>query len=223
MIDGKDSVAELVVTDVASHSLGVAVTKMIGVRQVHGYFTPVIHRNTVIPTTKEESFSTLHDNQPEVRLEVYEGDARRVEDNRRIGELKVGNIPKGKAPKSFVVRFTYDQNGMLEVEAEIAETKHKVSAVFKREGGEVTGAALEQARARLKAIRADPMDRPRYRDLHARAKLLWSELDAKARQHLDPLIDAYEAAMTGRKPDDLERAYRALLQACETIDHGDRW
>jgi molecular chaperone HscC len=223
MIDGAAAVQEMVVTDVASHSLGVEVLREIGSHRVGGYFKPVIHRNTVIPTTQSDMFSTIHDDQREVTLRIYEGDGRRVEDNRKVGELEVKGIPRGPAPKQFTVRFTYDQNGMLEVEAEIAETRARVSAVFRREGGEVSGAELEQARARLMAIRADPLDRPRYRDLYARAKLLWQELDPPRRAELDRLLDAFDAATTTRGAVELERSFQALLRACEAIDHGERW
>lgn len=223
MIDGASVVQEMVVTDVASHSLGVEVSREIGSHRVDGYFSPVIHRNTVIPTTQSEMFSTVHDDQREVTLRIYEGDGRRVEDNRKVGELEVKGIPRGPAPKQVTVRFTYDHNGMLEVEAEIAETRTRVSAVFRREGGEVSGAELEKARARLMAIRADPLDRPRYRDLYARAKLLWQELDPPRRAELDRLLDAFDAAMTTRDAVELERSFQTLLHACEAIDHGERW
>jgi molecular chaperone HscC len=223
MIDGAEAVQDMVVTDVASHSLGVEVARMVGSREVTGYFSPVIHRNTVIPTTQSDIYSTVEDDQSEVCLRIYEGDGRRVADNRKIGELNVKGIPRGRAPKHFEVRFTYDQNGMLEVEVVVADTKARASAVFRREGGEVKGADLEKARARLKAIRADPMDRPRYRDLYARAKLLWSELDAARRASLDHLLEVFEAALARREPAELERSFQALLQACEAIDHGERW
>jgi molecular chaperone HscC len=223
MIDGATAVDELVVTDVASHSLGIETSKELGSRLVGGYFAPIIHRNTTIPTSQWDEFHTISDDQRSVSLQIYEGDARRVEDNRKIGELELTGIPKGRAPKDFRVRFTYDHNGMLEVEAEIVETKAKVSAVFKREGGEVKGAELEVARNRLRAVRADPLDRPRFRDLHARAKLLWTELEPARRHALDHLIDEFEQAIEAREPKRLEQAYKVLLERCEAADRGDRW
>ena len=223
MIDGAAAVEDLVVTDVVSHSLGISTSRQIGAQMVHGYFAPIIHRNTVIPTMRTESFSTLYDDQREITLQVFEGEARRVQDNRKIGELHLTKIPKGPAPKSFTVRFTYDQNGLLEVEAEIDETKTKAAAVFRRQGGEVTGAELEHARARLRAVRADPMDRPRYRDLHARAKQLWEECSLEQRATLDALLVALEAALDTRDPKQLETTYQALLKRCQAIDHDQRW
>jgi molecular chaperone HscC len=223
MIVGNAAVKDMVVTDVASHSLGIDVSRRIGSQNVDGYFSPIIHRNTAIPTTQSDSFATIHDDQTSVRLGIYEGDGRRVEDNRKIGELVVAKIPKGPAPKHFTVRFTYDLNGMLEVEAEVDETSAKVSAVFKREGGTLAGAELEAARRALRAIRADPMDRPRYRDVYARAKLLWRELDHRKRDVLDELIAHFEGAMQGRDPKQLEQTYQALLRHCEMLDRGERW
>jgi molecular chaperone HscC len=223
MIDGATAVEDMVVTDVASHSLGISSSRQIGTQMVHGYFAPIIHRNTVIPTMRADTFCTLHDDQRAITLQVFEGEARRAEDNRKIGELELTKIPKGPAPKSFTVRFTYDQNGMLEVEAELEETKAKVAAVFRREGGEVTGPELEQARARLRAVRADPMDRPRYRDLHARAKQLWQECSVEQRATLDALLVALETALEAQDPKQLETAYQALLKRCQAIDNDQRW
>ena len=222
MIDQDAAVADMVITDVASHSLGVDTCKEIGGRIVDGYFSPIIHRNTVIPTSRWESYSTLLDYQKEVVFGVYEGEGRMVAENRRIGELRVA-VPRGPAGKEVRVRFTYDQNGMLEVEALVVETGKTTSKVFHRAGGEVTGDALAQAQSRLRALRADPMDRPKYKDVHARARLLWQEATPRDRELLGALIDQFDAAVEGRNPVELERAYVALLARCEAIDKGDRW
>jgi molecular chaperone HscC len=213
---------DLLVTDVASHSLGVDTTREIAGRPVHGYFSPVIHRNTVIPTSRWESYATLADNQTHVNFGIYEGESRLVAENRRIGELHVP-VPIGPAPKEVRVRFTYDPNGMLEVEALVVETGRTASKVFERTGGELTGAALAEAQARLRALRADPLERPRYKDLHARAKLLWQEADPRGREELGFLIDQFDAAIEGRNPAVIEKAYGVLAARCEAIDGGERW
>jgi len=222
MIAEDTAVADMVITDVASHSLGVDTAKEIAGRIQTGYFVPIIHRNTVIPTSRWDSFQTMHDYQTEVHFEVYEGESRMCHENRKIGELAI-KVPRGPAGKEVRVRFTYDQNGMLEVEALVVETGKVASRVFHRSGGEVTGEALDKAQGRLRALRADPMDRPKYKDLHARAKLLWQEAGARDREVLDRLIDQFDAAVGGRNPVEIEGAYRALLERCEAIDRGERW
>jgi len=223
MIADDAAVADLVVTDVASHSLGIETARQIGGRLLDGYFAPIIHRNTVIPTSQWDSFATVNDNQTRVVFAVFEGESRRCDENRRIGELRVEGLPRGPAGVEVRVRFTYDQNGMLEVEAVIPQTGKVVSEVFHRQGKELSADELADARARLRALRADPMDRPRYRDLHARAKLLWQEADVGGRLALDALIDGFDAAVTSRNPAAIETAYDALLAHCEAADGGERW
>jgi len=217
------AVSDLVVTDVASHSLGVDAAREIGHRHVPGFFVPIIHRNTVIPTSRWEIFNTIGDDQKEIHFGVYEGEARRVSDNRKIGELRVRGLPRKPAGLEVRVRFTYDHNGMLEVEAEVPQSGQKATKVFHRLRGELAGAELNGARARLRALRADPMDRPLYRDLHARASVLWQEAPAMEREILGALMDALEAAADGRNPAEVERAYQALLRHCETVDGNERW
>ena len=223
MIADARGVSELVVTDVASHSLGVETARDIGGRLVDGFFSPVIHRNTTIPTSQWESFATVHDGQRRVDLVVYEGDGRRVSENRKIGMLVVEPIPAGPAPREIRARFTCDIDGMLEVEAVIAETGKTINRVFRRDGGELTAAELEAARGRLKAVRADPMDRPRYRDLAARAALLLREADPATRHLLDRALDACDAAVAGRNPVAIEQAFAALGALCDRLDRGERW
>lgn len=219
------AVADVVVTDVCSHSLGVDVAKEIGGRHVDGYFSPIIHRNTTIPTSQWQAYSTLEDYQTSITFVVYEGESRRVGDNRRIGELTIPIAKRALAGVEVRVRFTLDANGMLEVEAhEVkAGAQATLTKVFHRTGGELRGEPLERARSRFRAIRADPLDRPRYRDLYARAKLLWEESPAHQRQSLGHLIDAFEAAIELRGTRDVERAYAALLARVEALDHGTRW
>ncbi len=223
MIADHRGVSELVVTDVASHSLGVDTTREVGGHLLHGFFSPIIHRNTTIPTSQWDTFATLRDDQTKVDFAVYEGDARRVADNRAIGRLEVKDIPLGPAPKVIRVRFTCDVNGMLEVEATVVETGKAVSAVFHRSGGALTGDDLDRARAALRALRADPLERPRYRDLIARASLLLREADPASRQALDRALDACEGAAEGRNPAAIEQAFKALATLCDRLDRGDRW
>ncbi len=64
-----------------------------------GYFTPVIHRNTTIPVSREESFQTMSPNQKEVLLQGYQGEGRRVEGQPEARELRITDIPPGPAAK----------------------------------------------------------------------------------------------------------------------------
>jgi len=218
------AVADIVVTDVASHSLGVDTAKKIATRTMGGYFSPIIHRNTVIPTSRTDYYGPMEDGQTEVVFGVYEGESRRVEENRRIGEIRVRDLPPRRDEAAIAVTFTYDLNGILEVEAVVEATKKKVTQVFRRDGAPLGKVDLERASARMRQIKADPRERPRYRDLLARADLLWKEASTDARRvPLGQAIDAFEAALATKTPETIESAYRVLLAACERLDGGERW
>ncbi len=217
------AVEDLVVTDVISHSMGVNVTKVIGHKHVSGYFSPVIHRNTVIPTSRTESFHTLSDNQTFITFEIYEGESRRVSENRRIGELTVRGIPKGPRGKVVDVTFTYDLNGLLEVEATIVDTGRKLARVFQRGSTLLSDESLEKARKRLQKLKEDPRRDPQVRDLLLRAEVLWRESDADLRPAIEHAIDQFEGILASRNPKSIKDAIARLREFCDQFDEGERW
>src|SRR5262249_49504879 len=117
LIAREASLDDLVVTDVAPFSLGVAISKKFGLEHRDGYYLPIISRNTTIPVSRVQEIATVHANQTEVKIQIYQGEGRRTEDNLLLGEFTVSGIPRGPAGQSVSVRFTYDLNGVLEVEA----------------------------------------------------------------------------------------------------------
>jgi len=217
-----DAVRDVVLTDVASHTLGVEVVREVGGQKLHGYFSPVLHRNTVIPTSREQLFGPTEPNQKVIRLDIYEGEGRKVTENRHVGQLVVRGIPL-QGDRNIAVRFTYDLDGLLEVEATVVQTGAAVSAVYERKAGEMSGADLERAQARLSRLKADPSERPRYRDLLSRANLLWRDLEPTAREALASAIDHFEAVLQHRNPTEIEQAFANLTRVCEVLDGGERY
>ncbi len=219
-----EGVSDLVVTDVASHSLGVSVAKDRGAYATDGYFAPVIHRNTVIPISQAIPLRTMSPNQRRVHVQVFEGEGRRVEDNRHIGDFWVDDLPMAPAGAVEIeVTFTLDLDGILEVEAEVVATGAKTSKLFTRTGSRPDGARLERARERIRALKTSPELRPRYRDLLGRAELLWRELTGEPREILDFAIHAFEGALQRRAQEAIDAAYEQLRQVCEGFDKGERW
>ncbi len=107
--------------DVTPHALGVAT--------VGGVVDVVIEQNASLPLERSRSFSTSQDDQTRVRLPVYAGNSRRVEDNRQLGELVLEDIEPG--PREDVqidVTFRVDTDGMLDVEAVDRRTGQRQSA-----------------------------------------------------------------------------------------------
>ena len=115
----------LVMTDVNPYTLGV--------RTTDGYSSDVmsviIPRNVTIPTTRRERYYTAWDDQDTVSVQVYQGEYASASRNHMVGEFEVGDIPLAPAGKEEIdISFSYNQNGILQVSAEVVSTG-KVSSL----------------------------------------------------------------------------------------------
>ncbi len=109
----------LIFTDVAPFSMGIAVLReWNGITMRPGGYQVIIPRNTTIPVTRSQEFSTVFDGQTAVEIEVFQGENQWVKDNHRLGEFLLEGISENKAGEEKIkVTFRYNLNGILEVTA----------------------------------------------------------------------------------------------------------
>ncbi len=212
LIDKEESLDDMVVTDVCPFTLGVEVSRRIGMEVRNGYFMPVINRNTTIPVSRVERVSTMYANQTEIKVKVYQGESRRTKDNLLLGEFTVKGIPRGPAGQEVDLRLTYDLNGVLEVEATVVETQKKTSIVITKHAHGLSEDQIAQAVQEMQRLKTHPREETVNRFLLKRAERVYRELPLLERERLADLMDGFEAALELNESDEVLDRFRLELE-----------
>lgn len=107
---------DAILVDVIPHSLGVAAAMPTPIGLIPGYFSVIIPRNSVVPVSRSQVYSTASDEQDAVEIEVFQGENAIAEENVPLGSFKVENLPpKPAGDVQIEVHFDFDVNGILTV------------------------------------------------------------------------------------------------------------
>jgi molecular chaperone HscC len=138
-----------------------------------------------------------------------------------LGEFSLQGIPRGPAGQGIDIRFTYDLNGILEVEATVAATGKKATHVVTRFAGHLSDLELTQALARMQSLKIHPRDEAANQHALKWAERVFRELSLPERQQLEELLDGFESALE-EQDRSLIASYRSALEDFLNAQSGDR-
>lgn len=183
---------DVVLTDVCPFSLGTSVCQHSQSGELR--FFPIIERNTTIPTSKSKTVYSVCPNQKEMRIDVYQGESYRVEDNIKIGEFLI-SIPPGPPGTEVDIRYSYDVNGLLEVEATVLSTHKQKKILIKNQDFQLSEAEIEASLDKLKKIKIHPRDLQEHRLLVAKLEHLFEFCKGEERDGIASVLSAFIHAL----------------------------
>jgi molecular chaperone HscC len=186
-----------------------------------GIFSPIIERNTVIPASRVNNYQSIQDNQERLVLDVYQGEAREVSDNIKIGTVDLP-IPRRRAGEVEVdCRFTYDTSGLLEVDVTVLGTDiSRQVLIFDEKDAELTS-NLASRREALAKLKVHPRDQVENAAALARAKRCYEAQLGELRQFISGLIGEFEAVLAAQDERDIGEARKLLLARLDKIEGED--
>lgn len=213
-------VTDVVLMDVTPLSLGIETEG--------GVLTHLIERNTTIPTTKSEIFSTAADNQPAVTVTVFQGERPMARDNRQLGQFNLDGIPPSpRGVPQIEVTFDIDVNGILNVSAKDKASGKEQNVRIEQSSG-LSDEEIEKMRKDAEANAEDDKKRRELADIKNQASSLTFQTEKSITEFGDKLDDAsksaIEASITkvkeaaeGDDADKIKSAIEELQQAAQAF------
>ena len=196
----------------------------LGIETLGGVMSPLIEKNTTIPTKKTQTFSTADDNQTAVTIHVLQGERKQASQNKSLGRFDLSDIPPApRGMPQIEVAFDIDANGILNVSAKDKATGKEQSIVIKAS----SGLSDEEVEAMVRDAESNAEEDQKFEArvnlrnqadglLHATKKTLaeaGDKVDEDERQKVQGAIDALDEALKGDDSDAIEAKMNALSEA----------
>ena len=200
---------ERILTDVCPFTLG---TEIVGRR-----FAPIIPRNTTVPTSRSEYFYTIEDYQSQVTVGIYQGESLNIDDNLFLGEFLL-DVPQNLAGKEAInVRFTYDINGILEVEAKVVSTGVKKSKLIIN--GDLSEEEKNEKIKMLKEIKIQSENKNKDKLLLERANRIYAEIvNTEIRNHISEYLENYQKIVVTGDRIRIQKTKKSFSEFLDKID-----
>ena len=177
----------------------------LGIETLGGVMTPLITRNTTIPVTKSQVFSTAEDNQPAVDIVVYQGERPMARDNKMLGHFKLDGIkPARRGEPRIEVSFNIDANGIVNVKAKDLDSGKEQSIVIQGNSG-LSKEDIERMVKEAELNKEADEKRKEEIELKNKAEGYIASIDRGLEEQKDK-IDAKQKEETEKLRDELKKA-----------------
>lgn len=200
----------------------------LGVETLGGVMTVLIPRNTTIPHSKKETFSTAADNQPSVEIKVMQGEREFASDNRMLGNFQLEDIPPApRGMPQIEVEFAIDANGILNVSATDKGTNKTQNITISGSSG-LSDEEIEKMKQDAEAHAGEDKKRREFVELKNKADGMvfktrksleeyGEKVGADVRSNIESAISSVEDKLKGDDSDALKRALEELEKSSQEL------
>ncbi|WP_444888481.1 Hsp70 family protein [Microbulbifer sp. JMSA008] len=212
---------DIVLTDVCPYTLGTGIVNEDS-PQLGNYFLPIIERNTVVPVSIVRSVCTARDDQDEVCIDIYQGENRLVKKNVYLGELTVPVPKKPRGEEVVEVRYSYDMNGLLEVDVTVISTGKTFNKLVEFTPGALNEQDKAQALEKLAKFKFHPREDEENRALLARGERLYEASLGEQRDYIAKLLASFDRVLDKQNLVEIGKARAELTEIFDKLD-GEDW
>ena len=213
----KDEVSDIVLTDICPFSLGTQIINHSGMKDL---MSVIIERNSPLPISRTHTYVTVHDSQERLVFKIFQGEQRYAEDNLMLGEIEVP-VPKNRAgQESAEVRFTYDINGILDVEVKVISTGYHKQMVITGEGTKFSEKELQAKLEEMNQLKISPLEVEE--NIHAIewGKSLYIRSNIKQKDYISRLMSQFEKVLNSQNDIRIQVARKKMCRMFTMLEQG---
>lgn len=212
-----EEIKDMVLTDICPFSLGISTTNKDDFSAP--FFTPIIERNTTLPASIVKRFYTSHDDQRTISIGIAQGEKMYFNQNLFLDEIELSVTPAPEGERSVDVRFSYDINGILQVDVTNNETGKIISKTIvnnNRLSENEVKSKLEQ----LEKLKIHPRDLDKNKLLIARAESLYEESIGDLREIIRLQLERFNNALSIQDTRKIRKTTESFSRFLDSIENG---
>lgn len=209
----KEDVKDLVLTDICPFTLGTNVVNYAD--NDNPVMSAVIERNSILPCSKKAYYTNAYDYQRKIVVGIYQGESFYCNENLKLGAVEMEIMPVSKGEACLEVRFSYDLNGILEVEVMDRQLKQMKRKVLTSESVRLSEEELNRRLEELQAYKMMPCGGIRTKVVLARGERLFAQMTGARRQQVVLVMQKIQQTIVSGNDQEMRRC---LKEAQEIFD-----